>query len=68
MPGDRLLFREGRTKGLGIVKSLGYDPERPLGGVAVGEGKGGEKGEKGSTGAGAGVEDATATKEGQGGV
>jgi len=24
-PGDRLLFREGRTKGLGIVKSLGYD-------------------------------------------
>ncbi|KAI0148398.1 P-loop containing nucleoside triphosphate hydrolase protein [Xylariaceae sp. FL1272] len=24
-PGDRLLFREGRTKGLGIVKSVGYD-------------------------------------------
>ena len=23
--GDRILFREGRTKGLGIVKSLGYD-------------------------------------------
>ena len=29
-PGDRLLFREGRTKGLGIVKSVGYDPNRPL--------------------------------------
>ena len=28
--GDRILFREGRTKGLGIVKSLGYDPARPL--------------------------------------
>ncbi|TPX13051.1 uncharacterized protein E0L32_006477 [Thyridium curvatum] len=29
-PGDRILFREGRTKGLGIVKSVGYDPEKPL--------------------------------------
>lgn len=29
-PGDRLLFREGRTKGLGIVKSVGYDPKQPL--------------------------------------
>jgi hypothetical protein len=29
-PGDRLLFREGRTKGLGIVKSVGYDPTKPL--------------------------------------
>jgi hypothetical protein len=29
-PGDRLLFREGRTKGLGIVKSIGYDPKKPL--------------------------------------
>ncbi|KAI8952802.1 P-loop containing nucleoside triphosphate hydrolase protein [Xylaria longipes] len=29
-PGDRLLFREGRTKGLGIVKSIGYDPNHPL--------------------------------------
>ncbi|KAH0547523.1 hypothetical protein FGG08_000248 [Glutinoglossum americanum] len=28
--GDRLLFREGRTKGLGIVKSVGYDPAKPL--------------------------------------
>lgn len=28
--GDRILFREGRTKGLGIVKALGYDPEHPL--------------------------------------
>ncbi|KAI1743464.1 P-loop containing nucleoside triphosphate hydrolase protein [Xylaria scruposa] len=30
VPGDRLLFREGRTKGLGIVKSIGYDPNHPL--------------------------------------
>ncbi len=30
VPGDRLLFREGRTKGLGIVKSVGYDPTHPL--------------------------------------
>lgn len=29
-PGDRLLFREGRTKGLGIVTSVGYDPAHPL--------------------------------------
>ncbi|KAH8696194.1 putative GTP binding protein [Talaromyces proteolyticus] len=28
--GDRVLFREGRTKGLGIVKSVGYDPSHPL--------------------------------------
>ena len=28
--GDRILFREGRTKGLGIVKSVGYDEARPL--------------------------------------
>ncbi|KAJ3481243.1 hypothetical protein NLG97_g7870 [Lecanicillium saksenae] len=31
-PGDRLLFREGRTKGLGIVKAVGYDPSHPLSG------------------------------------
>lgn len=24
--GDRILFREGRTKGLGIVKAVGFDP------------------------------------------
>ncbi|PYI28425.1 P-loop containing nucleoside triphosphate hydrolase protein [Aspergillus indologenus CBS 114.80] len=29
-PGDRVLFREGKTKGLGIVKSVGYDPKNPL--------------------------------------
>lgn len=29
-PGDRVLFREGKTKGLGIVKSIGYDPKDPL--------------------------------------
>ncbi|KAK5019728.1 P-loop containing nucleoside triphosphate hydrolase protein [Cryomyces antarcticus] len=28
--GDRILFREGRTKGLGIVKAVGYDPSHPL--------------------------------------
>lgn len=28
--GDRILFREGRTKGLGIVKRLGYDANKPL--------------------------------------
>ncbi len=28
--GDRILFREGRTKGLGMVKSVGYDPAHPL--------------------------------------
>ncbi|KAL8972140.1 MAG: hypothetical protein Q9183_000707 [Haloplaca sp. 2 TL-2023] len=28
--GDRILFREGRTKGLGIVKSVGYDSAHPL--------------------------------------
>lgn len=29
-PGDRVLFREGKTKGLGIVKSVGYDAKHPL--------------------------------------
>ncbi|KAF2486166.1 P-loop containing nucleoside triphosphate hydrolase protein [Neohortaea acidophila] len=28
--GDRILFREGRTKGLGIVKQVGYDSTKPL--------------------------------------
>ena len=28
--GDRILFREGRTKGLGLVKSVGYDESAPL--------------------------------------
>ena len=28
--GDRILFREGRTKGLGIVKAVGYDEAKPL--------------------------------------
>lgn len=32
--GDRILFREGRTKGLGIVKSLGYDALKPLNPIA----------------------------------
>ena len=33
--GDRLLFREGRTKGLGLVKALGYDERSPLNPDAV---------------------------------
>ena len=28
--GERILFREGRTKGLGIVKAVGYDQDKPL--------------------------------------
>lgn len=28
--GDRILFREGRTKGLGIVRATSYDPAKPL--------------------------------------
>ncbi|QDS75856.1 hypothetical protein FKW77_001530 [Venturia effusa] len=30
--GERILFREGRTKGLGIVTGVGYDPSQPLSG------------------------------------
>ncbi|KAK5119023.1 hypothetical protein LTR62_000234 [Meristemomyces frigidus] len=33
--GDRILFREGRTKGLGIVKQVGYDADKPLNPEAV---------------------------------
>lgn len=28
--GEKILFREGHTKGLGIVKAVGYDKEKPL--------------------------------------
>ena len=28
--GDRILFREGRTKGLGFVKEVGYNKDKPL--------------------------------------
>jgi GTPase len=42
-PGDRLLFREGRTKGLGIVKSVGYDPNHPLSPKAETEGSASEE-------------------------
>ncbi|KAJ6785405.1 hypothetical protein PWT90_05781 [Aphanocladium album] len=41
-PGDRLLFREGRTKGLGIVKAVGYDPDHPLSGKAPTDNNGGQ--------------------------
>jgi hypothetical protein len=44
VPGDRLLFREGRTKGLGIVKSVGYDPSKPLNPETGKEGKEGREG------------------------
>jgi len=40
--GDRILFREGRTKGLGIVKQVGYDPAQPLNPEATKEGEKGE--------------------------
>ncbi|EPS42400.1 hypothetical protein H072_3555 [Dactylellina haptotyla CBS 200.50] len=30
LPGDKLLFREGRTKGLGVVKEVDYDESKPL--------------------------------------
>lgn len=59
-PGDRLLFREGRTKGLGIVKSVGYDASKPLGG--------GEKVEEGESEEGKveeNVEEAGAKEQGK---
>lgn len=49
-PGDRLLFREGRTKGLGIVKSVGYDRSKPL---SADKGVGGEDEDDGDAGKGA---------------
>ncbi|KFZ23830.1 hypothetical protein V502_01696 [Pseudogymnoascus sp. VKM F-4520 (FW-2644)] len=55
VPGDRLLFREGRTKGLGIVKSVGYDPLKPLGGGGEGLGEE-EKGKEKEEVAGGAVE------------
>ncbi|KAJ4351616.1 uncharacterized protein N0V89_006959 [Didymosphaeria variabile] len=42
--GDRILFREGRTKGLGIVKRVGYDSKHPLNPEAAKEGKKAEGG------------------------
>ena len=27
--GDKLIFREGRTKGLGVIKALNYDKSMP---------------------------------------
>lgn len=61
--GDRILFREGRTKGLGLVKSVGYDEGAPLNpnaerlrrngaGVEVGEGQAEGKGKGKWKGAG----------------
>ena len=45
--GERILFREGRTKGLGIVKAVGYDKDKPLDPNAEKQGKGDDKGEGG---------------------
>jgi hypothetical protein len=72
-PGDRLLFREGRTKGLGIVKSVGYDPKKPLNPDAAKEEGANEEGggvtlsgkivdskEKGASAGGAGPSNSTA--------
>jgi len=52
--GDRILFREGRTKGLGIVKSVGYDPLNPLNpdAVKIDEEGGGEMGDGKTVGKG----------------
>lgn len=72
-PGDRLLFREGRTKGLGIVKSVGYDPTKPLsqavGGEAaeMGTEEGGKQGEGGGGEVGKGKEEDAGKKEDDGG-
>ncbi|KAH6625456.1 P-loop containing nucleoside triphosphate hydrolase protein [Boeremia exigua] len=44
--GDRILFREGRTKGLGIVKQVGYDPKKPLNPELQKEQQAKESGEK----------------------
>ena len=41
--GDRILFREGRTKGLGIVKQVGYDASKPLNPDAAKEGEKGKE-------------------------
>lgn len=46
--GDKILFREGRTKGLGIVKGVGYDPGKPLGGLEKKEGRVGVPGATGN--------------------
>ena len=35
--GDRVIFREGKTKGLGVVKRIGYNPAQPLNPAAKGE-------------------------------
>lgn len=47
---DKLLFREGRTKGLGIVVALGYDKSR------VGDGKKDDKEKEKGVGKEAGEE------------
>ncbi|KAF2865440.1 GTP-binding protein 1 [Massariosphaeria phaeospora] len=46
--GDRILFREGRTKGLGIVKALGYDSKKPLNPDMLKEGQNGKAQAEGS--------------------
>lgn len=55
--GDRILFREGRTKGLGIVKQVGYDPSKPLNPDAKKDGpKGEDKGKENDANGNGGAE------------
>ena len=56
--GERILFREGRTKGLGIVKQVGYDRSKPLNPNKGKEGEGNGDGiDVADAGPGAQVED-----------
>ncbi|KAK3680214.1 hypothetical protein LTR78_000592 [Recurvomyces mirabilis] len=52
--GDRILFREGRTKGLGIVKQVGYDASQPLNPDAAKEKEGDDGRVEEGAGSGAG--------------
>jgi GTPase len=60
--GDRILFREGRTKGLGIVKQLGFAEGslKPQGAAANGAGNGNANGDGGLKVEGNGVVDGKA--------
>ncbi|KAK1809486.1 hypothetical protein LTR12_016169 [Friedmanniomyces endolithicus] len=53
--GDRILFREGRTKGLGIVKGVGYDAGKPLNPHPEKRGEDGGEEEKGEEVSGSAV-------------
>lgn len=54
--GDKLIFREGRTKGLGVIKQLGYDKlKNPLSRKAKEDAAAAAAAEGGGAGAGAGA-------------